>query len=127
MQVPETVPDVTSSDLRLELFLRSLAPETARPQQEAVIERHRDFADDEVTETERYVTGDRVCPSTVAAKTETDRFLLDRYAAFNDPRWSDCCVLPSRLRRRAGRDYQVHPAVTASVVSADSYSDGVIE
>jgi len=86
MQVPEALS--TSSDLRLELFVRSLAPETARPQQEAVIERLRALADAEtVTDTELHVTGDCVCPSTVAAETETGRFLLDRYEAFTE--WAD--------------------------------------
>jgi len=86
MQAPEAVLNATTADLRLELFVRSLAPETARPQQETVIERLRDLAD-EVADTELYVTGDCVCPSTVAAETETGRFLLDRYEAFEE--WAD--------------------------------------
>ncbi|MFY4814749.1 HTH domain-containing protein [Haloarcula sp. AONF1] len=86
MQAPEAVLNATTANLRLELFVRSLAPETARPQQEAVIERLRDLAD-EVADTELYVTGDCVCPSTVAAETETGRFLLDRYEAFEE--WAD--------------------------------------
>jgi len=88
MQVPETVLNATTADLRLELFVRSLAPETARPQQEAVIERLRDLNDaDEIADTELYVTGDCICPSTGAAETETGRFLLDRYEAFEE--WAD--------------------------------------
>jgi len=88
MQVSETVPNATTTDLRLELFVQSLAPETARPQQEAAIERLRDLAEsDEVADTELYVTGDCVCPSTVAAETKPGRFLLDRYAAFEE--WAD--------------------------------------
>jgi hypothetical protein len=83
VQLSERLPDTAGSDLRLELFVRSLAPETARPQQEAVFERLRGLADSEaVAATDVYVTGDCVCPSTVAAQTETGQFLLERYEAF---------------------------------------------
>lgn len=69
--------------LRAELFVRSLAPETARPEQERVIERLRGLErDGALAALDLHVAGDCVCPSTVAAETETGRFLLERFEAF---------------------------------------------
>jgi hypothetical protein len=83
VQVSERLPDTADADLRLEPVVRSLAPETARPQQEAVIGQLQRLADSEtVTATDVYVTGDCGCPSMVAAETETGQFLLERYETF---------------------------------------------
>jgi hypothetical protein len=86
VQVSELVPE--ESTLRLELFVRSLAPDTARAQQEAIIERLQRLSEVELVDTtDIYVTGDCVCPSTVAAETQAGRFLLNRYAAFRS--WAE--------------------------------------
>jgi len=73
------------STLRVELFVRSLAPDTARRQQEAVIERLRRLEErGSLGSVELYVAGQCICPSTVAAETETGQFLLDRFEAFRE-------------------------------------------
>jgi len=73
---------------RVELFVRSLAPETARQKQESIIERLRNLeANGTVGAMELHVVGDCVCPSTVAATTETGQFLLERFETFQQ--WAD--------------------------------------
>ena len=75
-------------DRRVELFVRSLAPETARQKQESIIERLRDLeANGTVDAMELHVVGDCVCPSTIAATTETGQFLLERFETFQQ--WAD--------------------------------------
>lgn len=69
--------------LRVELFVRSLAPETARSAQERILERLRELdRHGPLDGVDCYVAGDCVCPSTVAAETEIGQFLLDRIDAF---------------------------------------------
>jgi len=71
--------------LRVELFVRSLAPDTARRQQEAVIERLQRLEErGAVASVDLTVAGQCICPSTVAAETETGRFLLERFEAFSE-------------------------------------------
>lgn len=73
---------------RIELYLRSLAPTTARPEQERVVRRSRALeADGRVTDLDVAVCGDCVCPDAATAETETGRRILSRYGAFRD--WAD--------------------------------------
>ncbi|MFB6222160.1 MAG: HTH domain-containing protein [Haloarcula sp.] len=69
--------------IRLELFVQSLAPDTAREQQEAIINRLLELsAEQDWIESEVHLAGDCVCSSTVAAETETGKFLLERHDMF---------------------------------------------
>ncbi|QGA84083.1 HTH domain-containing protein [Halomicrobium sp. LC1Hm] len=71
--------------IRVELFVRSLAPDTARGQQEAIIERLQRLEErGAVASVDLYVAGRCICPSTVAAETETGQFLLERFEAFSE-------------------------------------------
>jgi len=68
---------------RVELFLRSLAPETARAEQDDLIERLQWLeADGRLRTFEVHVCGACLCPSTAAADTDTGRFLLARFEQF---------------------------------------------
>lgn len=73
---------------RLELYLRSLAPSTARLEQERVVERCQalDAAGD-IAAFEIAVCGDCVCPRSATADTAPGRRLLDRYEEFQA--WAD--------------------------------------
>lgn len=71
------------SFFRIEVFVRSLAPGTARPQQEDLIRRLRTLeAEGDIETVDLYVTGDCVCESTAAAATDTGQFLLNRFERF---------------------------------------------
>jgi len=73
---------------RVELYLRSLAPETARDEQDRVVERLRRLDErDCVRSVDINVTGTGVCESTAAAETDPGRFLLDRIDRFES--WAD--------------------------------------
>lgn len=79
--VPEPVDDTTPR--RAELFVRSLAPDTARARQEQVLERLRELEAAGVVEgVTVHLAGDCVCPESVAADTETGSFLLSRVEQF---------------------------------------------
>lgn len=72
-----------NSPPRIEVFVRSLAPDTARPQQDDLIQRLQALAsENEIESIDFYVTGDCVCESTAAAETDTGQFLLDRFQQF---------------------------------------------
>jgi len=76
---------VESDRIRLELFVRSLAPDTGRTYQDRVIEQLQELSEsDRVESFDLYVCGDCVCPSTVAAETDTGQFLLDRFEGFEE-------------------------------------------
>lgn len=73
---------------RIELYLRSLAPDTARDEQDRVVERLRRL--DErgcLRSVDVYVTGTGVCGSTAAAETDPGQFLLGRIDRFES--WAD--------------------------------------
>lgn len=75
--------DASSVSRRLELYVRSLAPSSARDHQESVVTRVQALADSDAVDTTRlHITGDCVCPSAATARTERGRFLLDRVALF---------------------------------------------
>jgi DNA-binding HxlR family transcriptional regulator len=76
-----------SRPIRIELFVRSLAPNATRPTQESVFERLQRLAATGTIELSVHVTGGRVCPNTAAASTETGQFLLDSIDAFES--WAD--------------------------------------
>jgi hypothetical protein len=79
---------LTEPPLRVELFVRSLAPSGSRSGEEVVVERlQRLEADGVVDDLTVHVTGKQVCPGTATADTEPGRFLLGRLAAFE--RWAD--------------------------------------
>lgn len=68
---------------RLELYLRSLAPTTARDAQDRVVERLRTLADeDAIAGFDVAVCGDCVCPNAATATSEPGSRLLSRYDAF---------------------------------------------
>lgn len=78
----------TEPPLRVELFVRTLAPAGGRPTQEALIGRlQRLVADGTIDDLAVHVTGGRVSPGTAAAETEPGQLLLDRLAAFET--WAD--------------------------------------
>lgn len=86
MTVPQAaVTDATTR--RAELFVRSLAPDTARAQQERIIARLRALdADGTLDDVTVHLAGDCVCPDSAAADTETGAFLLERVDQFE--RWA---------------------------------------
>jgi hypothetical protein len=79
--------DSGSRPIRIELFVRSLAPNAMRPTQESAIERLQRLAATGSIELSVHVTGGDVCPNTAAASTEIGQFLLDRIDAFES--WAD--------------------------------------
>jgi len=84
MNAGEHIPDAPTQP-RVELFVRSLAPETARTSQETVIQTLRDLEKTGTLDSvEIHVAGECVCPSTAAAETDTGRFLLSRYETFTE-------------------------------------------
>jgi hypothetical protein len=75
--------EADSAQRRVELFVRSLAPETGRSQQESIIRRLQELeADGRIESLEVHLTGDCVCPDTAAAQRQLGSFLLDRFEAF---------------------------------------------
>lgn len=73
---------------RIELYVRSLAPKTARDEQDRVVRRSRALdADDRIANLDVAVCGDCVCPDAATAETDTGRRILSRYEAFRD--WAD--------------------------------------
>ena len=81
-------PDELAERPRVELFVRSLAPETARAEQERVIERLGRLEErGRVRAVDVHVCGACICPSTAAAETEVGQFLLDRFERFES--WAE--------------------------------------
>lgn len=76
-----------SQVVRVELFVRSLAPNGTRASQESVVERLQRLAAAGAVELSVHVTGGRVCPNTAVASTETGQFLLDSIDSFE--MWAD--------------------------------------
>ena len=73
---------------RVELLVRSLAPETGRRRQESVIERLQELETaGHIEALDVYLAGDCVCPDSAAAEREIGSFLLDRVEAFES--WAD--------------------------------------
>lgn len=84
MNASEHIPDAPMQP-RVELFVRSLAPETARASQETIIQTLRDLEKTGTLDSvELHVAGECVCPSTAAAETDTGQFLLSRYETFTE-------------------------------------------
>lgn len=80
--------DGRHSPIRVEVFVRSLAPDTARPQQDNLIQRLQNIeTKGDIESVDLYVTGDCICESTAAASTDTGQFLLDRFERFEA--WAD--------------------------------------
>lgn len=76
------------SSPRIEVFVRSLAPDTARPQQDNLIRRLQGLETrGDIESVDLYVTGGCVCESTAAAVTDTGQFLLGRFERFDA--WAD--------------------------------------
>ena len=74
--------------IRLELFVRSLAPSAVRPAQESVVYRLQRLEEaPRVATVDVHVAGDRVCRGAATARTRPGRFLLDRVDAFEA--WAD--------------------------------------
>jgi hypothetical protein len=71
---------VPSDGIHVELYVRSLAPRAARSSQESLLERLRRAS--AVDSTEVVVTGEQICPETLAAGTEIGSLLLDRLERF---------------------------------------------
>lgn len=76
-----------SRPVRVELFVRSLAPNGTRPTQESAVERLQRLTAADAIELSVHVTGGRVCPNTAAASTEIGQFFLESVAHFE--RWAD--------------------------------------
>ena len=78
----------TKSAPRIEIFVRSLAPDTARPQQDNLIRRLQGLeTKGDIESVDLYVTGGCVCESTAAASTDTGQLLLNRFKRFEA--WAD--------------------------------------
>jgi hypothetical protein len=71
---------IPSEGTHVELYVRSLAPRAARSSQESLLERLRRAS--AVDSTEVVVTGEQICPETLAAGTEIGSLLLDRLERF---------------------------------------------
>jgi hypothetical protein len=79
---------MTPSPLRVELFVRSLAPNGFRQAEESAVERLQQLEATSVLDgLSVYVTGDQICPDAVTASTQPGGFLLDRIGAVH--RWAD--------------------------------------
>lgn len=91
---------IPAEGTHVELYVRSLAPRASRDSQESLLERLRRAT--AVDSTEVVVTGEQICPSTLAAGTEIGRLLLERYERFE--RWADATdrSLPA-FTRKTGR------------------------
>jgi hypothetical protein len=73
---------VTTGVPRIELYLRSLAPTTARKTQDAVIERLRQLDDrGRIRGFDVVLCGDCICPRSATADTPTGERLLEKYEA----------------------------------------------
>ena len=73
---------------RLELYLRSLAPATARDQQDRIVRRLHDLDDDgRIKGFDVRLCGDCVCPRAETARTDPGRRLLGRYERFAE--WAE--------------------------------------
>lgn len=76
---------MTDSPPRVELYVRSLAPTTARPSQERVVERlQRLDGSGDLAGFDVLVCGECVCPNAATAGTDPGKRLLSRYEAFED-------------------------------------------
>jgi len=76
------------SPIRVEVFVRSLAPDTARPQQDNLIQRLQNIeTKGDIESVDLYVTGGCICESTAAASTDTGQLLLNRFKRFEA--WAD--------------------------------------
>ena len=74
--------------IRLELFVRSLAPAAVRPAQESVVRRLQRLEEaPRVATVDVHVAGDRICRGAATVRTRPGRFLLDRVDAFEV--WAD--------------------------------------
>ena len=97
--------------IRLELFVRSLAPSAVRPAQESVVRRlQRLEGAPRVATVDVHVSGDRVCRGAATARTRPGRFLLDRLDAF--AAWED------RTDRSIGGTFE-HVADARGIDGAD--------
>lgn len=73
---------------RVEVFLRSLAPQTGRESQERVVGRLQELeAAGRIRGFEAVVCGECVCPRSATAQTGPGKRLLDHYEAFE--RWAE--------------------------------------
>lgn len=73
---------------RIEVFVRSLAPSTARQQQDAIVDRLRDYREaGRISDWEVIVSGGCVCPDAATATTGPGERLLSRYEAFTE--WAE--------------------------------------
>jgi hypothetical protein len=80
--------DGRHSPIRVEVFVRSPAPDTARPQQDNLIQRLQTLeSQGNIESVDLYVTGGCICESTAAASTDTGQFLLNRFDRFEA--WAD--------------------------------------
>lgn len=74
--------------LTVELYVRSLAPDEARPTVKSVVERlQRLEAADAIDNFTVHVTRKKVCPDSPTARIEPGAFLLDQVSAFEA--WAD--------------------------------------
>lgn len=117
-----------ASPLAVELFVRSLAPDGARPSLEGVVERlQRLETRGPIDEVSVHVTGEKVCPEGATARTEPGQFLLERVAAFEA--WADHAgrSLSPHFRRvesESGIDGTDHSGVEFPLMAMAEYEGG---
>lgn len=114
---------------RVELYVRSLAPTTARPTQERVVERLQALEESgEVTGFDVVVCGECVCPNAATASTEPGERLLSRYDSFEAWAEANDRTLVG-FQRRDTRSVLTDTTVTGIVfprVTLAEYRDGTL-
>jgi hypothetical protein len=96
----------------VELYVRSLSPTDTRGSQESTLRRLQ--RTDAVDSIEVIVTGDRICPETVAASTEIGAALLEKFEQFE--RWASETdrTLEPAFRRETGRSLLTGESVSGA-------------
>lgn len=109
---------VPAEGTHVELYVRSLAPRASRDSQESLLDRLRRAP--AVDSTEVVVTGEQICPGTLAAGTEIGQLLLEKYERFEE--WADATdrSLPA-FTRKTGRSL-----LTGDSVSGICFPDRVL-
>jgi hypothetical protein len=103
---------VPDDGTHVELYVRSLSPTDARDSQESILQRLQ--RTDAVDSIEIVVTGDRICPETVAASTEIGSVLLEKFERFEQWAASTDRTLAPAFRRETGRSLLTGESVSGA-------------
>jgi hypothetical protein len=103
---------VPNEGTHVELYVRTLSPTDARDSQESLLETLQQSA--AVDSIEVVVTGDRICPETVAAGTEIGSALLEKFEQFEQWASETGRTLAPAFRRETGRSLLTGESVSGA-------------